>query len=83
MSITLDPAAFVVEEAVAAAAKELGADPLDWILTGGEDHALAAAFPAEVRLPPHWRIVGRVGPGEGVSITGRDVGHGGWDHFRG
>lgn len=81
--IVLDPAAFAIDEPVAAVAKELGADPLDWVLAGGEDHALAATFPAEVRLPPHWRVVGRVETGEGVSVTGRDITQGGWDHFRG
>jgi thiamine-monophosphate kinase len=33
--VELDPEAFPVAEPVAAAAKELGADPLEWVLTGG------------------------------------------------
>ncbi|MEV4891360.1 thiamine-monophosphate kinase [Nonomuraea sp. NPDC055795] len=81
--IVLDPAAFAVDEPVLAAAKELGADPLDWVLAGGEDHALVAVFPSEVRLPPEWRIVGRIEAGEGVTVTGRDDGPRGWDHFQG
>ncbi|MBB5076845.1 thiamine-phosphate kinase [Nonomuraea endophytica] len=81
--IVLDPAAFAVDEPVLAAAKELGADPLDWVLAGGEDHALVAVFPPEVRLPPEWRIVGRIEVGEGVTVTGRDDGPRGWDHFKG
>ncbi|MFI6298080.1 AIR synthase related protein [Nonomuraea sp. NPDC050790] len=81
--IVLDPAAFAVDEPVLAAAKELGADPLDWVLAGGEDHALVAVFPPEVRLPPDWRIVGRIETGEGVTVTGRDDGPRGWDHFKG
>ncbi|MFD9942538.1 AIR synthase related protein [Nonomuraea sp. NPDC059023] len=81
--IVLDPAAFAVDEPVLAAAKELGADPLDWVLAGGEDHALVAVFPPEVRLPPEWRIVGRIEAGEGVTVTGRDDGPRGWDHFQG
>ncbi|MFI9557648.1 AIR synthase related protein [Nonomuraea endophytica] len=81
--IVLDPAAFAVDEPVLAAAKELGADPLDWVLAGGEDHALVAVFPPEVRLPPEWRIVGRIEAGEGVTVTGRDDGPRGWDHFKG
>lgn len=79
--VELDPAAFVVGEPVAAAAKELGTDPLDWILGGGEDHALAAAFPAEVSLPPSWRIVGGIVAGQGVVVRGRETSHAGWDHF--
>ncbi|MEW9551471.1 thiamine-phosphate kinase [Nonomuraea sp. NPDC050783] len=80
--VELDPQAFEVGEPVAAAAKELGADPLEWVLTGGEDHALAAVFPAGTRLPEAWRVVGRVVEGEGVLVYGREMGPGGWDHFR-
>lgn len=82
VGISLDPGAFPVAEPVAAAAKELGADPLDWILTGGEDHALAAIFPSEVRLPPHWTVVGHVIDGAKVQVSGRATEAGGWDHFR-
>ena len=80
--LELDPGALPVGDAVAAAARELGADPLDWVLTGGEDHALAAVFPSDVRLPPHWIVIGRVRQGDGVQVTGRVTGSGGWDHFR-
>ncbi|TDD35426.1 thiamine-phosphate kinase [Nonomuraea terrae] len=80
--VELDPEAFAVAEPVAAAAKELGADPLEWVLTGGEDHALAAVFPADVRLPAAWRVVGRVSEGEGVVVRGREIGRRGWDHFQ-
>jgi thiamine-monophosphate kinase len=36
---------------------------LNWVLTGGEDHSLAATFPpsAASGLPPRWRIIGTVG----------------------
>nr|WP_148109013.1 thiamine-phosphate kinase [Nonomuraea sp. WAC 01424] len=80
--VELDPEAFTVGEPVAAAAKELGSDPLEWVLTGGEDHALAAVFPSDVRLPSSWQVVGRVVEGEGVLVYGREMGRGGWDHFR-
>ncbi|MFG1700377.1 thiamine-phosphate kinase [Nonomuraea sp. NPDC049309] len=83
--VELDPAAFAPftsDEPVAAAARELGADPLEWVLSGGEDHALAAAFPDDVRLPDSWHIVGRVTEGSGVSVLGREIGQRGWDHFR-
>ncbi|WP_328808790.1 thiamine-phosphate kinase [Nonomuraea montanisoli] len=80
--VELDPGALTVGEPVAAAAKELGADPVDWVLTGGEDHALAAVFPADVELGDAWQVVGAVVEGEGVAVRGRDVGRGGWDHFQ-
>jgi thiamine-monophosphate kinase len=57
-------------------------DALDWVLTGGEDHSLAATFPAGTRLPPRWRVIGSVGPGEGVAVDGQPrAGVPGWDHF--
>ncbi|GII00682.1 hypothetical protein Pta02_26900 [Planobispora takensis] len=82
VGIALDPGAFTVTPEMERVARLLAADPLDWVLTGGEDHALAATFPAEVRLPPAWTVVGRVTGGEGVQVSGRTVGQGGWDHFR-
>ncbi|WP_067125402.1 thiamine-phosphate kinase [Microtetraspora malaysiensis] len=80
--IELDPGAFPVGPALAAAARALGADPLEWILTGGDDHAFAAVFPSDVRLPEPWLVIGRVTEGEGVHVAGRADAWGGWDHFR-
>jgi thiamine-monophosphate kinase len=82
VGVLLDPDALPVDDVVALAAKELGADPLDWVLSGGDDHALAATFGPSVRLPPHWRVVGRVVEGSGVQVEGRTGGSTGWDHFR-
>ncbi|WP_433501617.1 thiamine-phosphate kinase [Sphaerimonospora sp. CA-214678] len=88
VGIRLDPAALPLPEVFAEAAGLLGdgTDPLDWVLTGGDDHALAATFPPDVRLPPGWTLVGDVAEGEGVQVTGRttatDGTTGGWDHFR-
>jgi thiamine-monophosphate kinase len=54
----------------------------EWVLTGGEDHSLVATFPAGTRLPPRWRVLGEVGPGEGVVVDGQPrSGDPGWDHF--
>jgi thiamine-monophosphate kinase len=54
----------------------------DWVLTGGEDHALVATFPAGTRLPPRWRVLGEAGPGQGVVVDGQPrSGDAGWDHF--
>ena len=38
----------------------LGVDPLAWVLTGGEDHALLATFPARATLPDGWTAIGEV-----------------------
>jgi thiamine-monophosphate kinase len=67
----------------------LGADPRHWLLTGGDDHALAATFPLGVLLPFGWVRIGSVlSPGAGepaVLVDGRryDGGPAGWDHFAG
>lgn len=62
--------------------RALGVDPTTWVLTGGEDHALAACFPARVELPAPWRVIGRVVTGEGVLVDGEPYGGpGGWVAF--
>lgn len=59
------------------------ATALDWVLTGGEDHALVAAFPPGVTLPGRWRVIGEVLPGAGVTVDGNPrQGAPGWQHFR-
>ena len=56
---------------------------LAWVLTGGEDHALAATFPPRVALPPRWTVIGEVFAGQGVLVDGQPwAGPAGWDHFR-
>ncbi|WP_324194976.1 thiamine-phosphate kinase [Nocardia cyriacigeorgica] len=65
-------------------AAALDADAAQWILTGGEDHAFAAAWPAETELPAGWTGIGVVGAGQGVTVDGvRPVGRGGWESFAG
>ncbi len=84
VSIELDSAAFVVPDRLRDVGQALGLDPLDWILTGGEDHALVATFPADLGAPEGWRVVGRVTDGTGVRVDGEEyVGRGGYDHFAG
>ncbi|MEV4252359.1 thiamine-phosphate kinase [Spirillospora sp. NPDC049652] len=58
-------------------------DPLHLALTGGEDHAFAATFPAGAELPTTWTVVGRVSEGAGVTVDGSVPNVRGWDHFRG
>jgi thiamine-monophosphate kinase len=66
-----------------AAAGLLHADWEDWALAGGEDHALAATFPAGTALPADWTVIGEVRAGSGVLVNSRRrAGAGGWDHFR-
>ena len=57
---------------------------LAWVLTGGEDHALAATFKPDTALPSRWTVVGQVSEGLGVLVDGQAwAGEAGWDHFRG
>ncbi|MBO0877004.1 MAG: thiamine-phosphate kinase [Pseudonocardia sp.] len=81
VAVDIHAAALPVAPAVARAGVALGVDPLRWLLTGGEDHALAAAFPADAVLPEGWLVIGGVRRGAGVSVDGRRYGGGGWDHF--
>ncbi|MGN9808425.1 thiamine-phosphate kinase [Micromonospora sp. BQ11] len=75
--------AFEVPRQMRDAAQALGVDPYSWILAGGDDHALAATFPADVALPDGWRPIGLVGEGSGVTVDGAAYdGPAGWDHFR-
>lgn len=68
-------------EAVIAAAIAVGADPLAWVLGGGEDHALAACFAGPA--PAGWRVVGTVldGPAR-VLVDGAEwSGYAGWQSY--
>lgn len=81
--IDVDEAAVPVGEPVTAVAGLLGADSRDWVLAGGEDHALAATFPAGAILPPGWIAIGAVQAGSGVTVNGAAWSRAaGWDHFR-
>jgi thiamine-monophosphate kinase len=60
----------------------LNVDPLTWVLTGGDDYALAATYPNSVTLPPEWTVVGMVNEGSGVRVDGLRWNEGGHEHFR-
>jgi len=51
--------AFEVAEPLQAVAAATGSDPYALILTGGEDHALAATFAADA-VPDGWTVIGSV-----------------------
>jgi thiamine-monophosphate kinase len=65
--------------------KAVGVDPLQWVLTGGEDHAIVATFPAGAKLPARWRRIGEVlAPAAQPQVTVDGAAWdraGGWDHF--
>lgn len=80
--LDLRSAAFEVPARLADVGRALGVDPLHWLLTGGEDHALAATFPA---APPQgWTAIGTVGEGPAQVLVDRRPytgGPEGWEHF--
>jgi thiamine-monophosphate kinase len=59
--INLDREALRPDSDLLLAAAVLGEpDPLGWILSGGEDHALLATFPPGAAIPPPFRRIGTV-----------------------
>jgi thiamine-monophosphate kinase len=85
--LNLDPAALkALAVPLLPASELLGTDPMSWVLGGGEDHGLLAAFPADVQLPPGFTAIGSVEApapmqSTGVKIAGRPADAVGWDHF--
>jgi thiamine-monophosphate kinase len=73
--------AFEIAEPLQAVAAATGADPISFVLGGGDDHALAATFP-EGSVPEGWLAIGSVAAGSGVTVDGAPYdGPAGWTHF--
>jgi thiamine-monophosphate kinase len=72
--------AFEIAEPLQAVGAALGADPLGFVLGGGDDHALLATFP---ETPPEgWLVIGAVTAGSGVTVDDAPYdGPTGWTHF--
>ena len=85
--IDIDSAAVPRDEAVVTTASAYNLDPLTWVLGGGDDHALLAAFGPDDRLPEGFVRVGTVldagASGAQVRVDGREVDQvAGFEHFR-
>ena len=65
------------------ACRVVGGHPLDFVLTGGEDHAFVATMPPGAALPDGVSRVGLVKAVSGVRVIGWKPTGVGWDHFRG
>lgn len=82
VAIDVRTGAFEVPEPFRAVGAALGADPMHFILGGGDDHALLATFPDIASVPTGWQVVGEVLEGEGVTVDGGAYdGPTGWTHF--
>lgn len=82
VAVDVHTAAFEIPEPLQAVGAALGADPMQFILGGGDDHALLATFPDVASVPAGWSVVGEVAEGEGVTVDGAEYdGPTGWTHF--
>ncbi len=87
VAMDIQTKALEIHPRLAEVASALGRDPLDWVLTGGDDHALAATFPGTGTLPLGFDVIGTVtAAAEGdpqVTVDGAvRPGAAGWQHFR-
>jgi thiamine-monophosphate kinase len=81
--IVLSTELLPIDAQIRETASAFNADPLGWVLAGGDDHALAATFPAGASLPEGFVVVGEVLAGSGVEVPGyRHIGAPGYDHFQ-
>jgi thiamine-monophosphate kinase len=82
VAIDVDSAALEVAEPLQAVGAALGVEPVEFCLTGGDDHALVATFAEGAALPSGWTRIGTVGEGSEVTVDGAvHEGAGGHRHF--
>jgi thiamine-monophosphate kinase len=70
VAIDITTSSFELDDPLRAVGAALGVDPLEFVLGGGEDHAIVATFPADAVLPDGFRTIGVVAAGEGVTVDG-------------
>lgn len=82
VAIDLRTDAFEIADPMVAVGSALGVDPLEFILGGGDDHAIVASFPAGTGLPEGFVQIGSVDAGQGVTVDGASYdGPRGHTHF--
>ena len=82
VTIDIERSAFELADPMRAVGSALGVDPMQFILGGGDDHAILATFPAGAPLPEGFTRIGTVADGEGVTLDGEAYdGPAGWTHF--
>jgi thiamine-monophosphate kinase len=84
--IDLHRDAFELAEPMHAVGSALGVDPMQFVLGGGDDHAIVATFPAGSELPEGFHVIGSVSEadeeGAAVTVDGAAYdGPAGWSHF--
>ncbi|MFM5892979.1 MAG: thiamine-phosphate kinase [Novosphingobium sp.] len=86
VTIQIDPLMLLGYEAmVEEPARAINADEKQWVLTGGEDHALLATFPAEAQIPRAFKPIGVVLPqaAAAVMLGAQPIPEHGWDSITG
>lgn len=86
VTVQIDKSALLGFEAVLElAALRLEVTPENWVLFGGEDHALLATFPEGADIPKEFKPIGRVLPQSDVLVLLDDIElqANGWDSVRG
>ncbi len=84
VTIDVRTSSLTVPDELNAVASATGVDSLSFVLGGGDDHALLAAFPPEAELPQGWTVIGEVQEsGETPVTVDGEVYDGatGWTHF--
>ena len=87
VAIDIRRGSFEIAEPLHAVGSALNADPLQFILGGGDDHPLLACFPSADAVPDGWTVIGSVAEadtsvGPVVTVDGAPYdGPTGWTHF--
>lgn len=84
VAIDIDSSSLEIPEPLHSAAAAYNVDPRIWMLSGGDDHAVVACFPAKKRLPKGFTRIGVVteSAAPGVSVDGSTFeGSAGFTHF--
>ncbi len=87
VAIDISAGAFELAEPMQAIGSALGVDPMQFILGGGDDHAIVATFSPGTDLPEGFTSIGSASaPGEGGAVVTVDgatyEGPRGWSHFQ-
>jgi len=86
VTVQIDKSALLGFEAVLElAALRLEVTTEDWVLFGGEDHALLATFPEGSSIPKEFKPIGQINTSSGVLVLLDDIElrANGWDSVRG
>lgn len=74
VAIDIDSATLLLDDPMRAVGSALGVDPMQFVLGGGDDHALVATFPSGVPLPEGFVVIGSVTAStESVAVSAGSV----------